>query len=467
MNLTQLFVVWRCRWRVIAAAVLFLVIATLIVCLALPKKYTASAALLVDTRGGDALSGNSDRQTPTQGLIATQADLVMSERVARAVVRSLNLAADPESHRTWLEETEGRGDETSYVAKNLLRKLEVKPNRDSNIINISYTGADAELSSRIANAFAQLTVATALELKVEPARQFSSWFDDRTVGLRRNLEAAQAKLSQFQRERGIIATGSQGQIDIETAKLSQLTQQLLYIQATRTETNSRQLQASNSAKTSPDVMNSPSIAELRVDIGKNEAYLNQLRTALGEKNPQVIAARDQLDTLKAQLESEMRSVAMTLTAGNEVNQRRESDLRAAAAAQRERVLALSKNSNELAVLQRDLENAQHALDQAAGLQAQTALESQIQQTNVYFLTSATEPPVPSSPKIRISVAVAAALGLLIGMGLALWLESKAPIVRSVDDLAVALDLPVIGAVSTARLQNTPTRRFGLLLAKAS
>ena len=44
-----------------------------------------------------------------------------------------------------------------------------------------------------------------------------------------------------------------------------------------------------------------------------------------------------------------------------------------------------------------------------------ALESQMQQTNMYVLTSATEPSLPSRPRLLLNTAVGAVFGLLLRM----------------------------------------------------
>lgn len=461
MNLTQLFAVWRGRWLTVVGCTVALMAIAYLVCLAMPNKYEAVSALLVDTVGGDALA-NRPSGANSQTVMATQSDLVTSERVARRVVATLGLVDQPRWKARWMDALDGAGDPAAGIATLLLKRLDVKPNKDSTVINISYKDSgDPKRTADIANAFAQATVDTMLELKVAPARQYAGWFVERTKGLRSDLDAAQAKLGAFQRAHGLINTSGGGQIDIETAKLSQLTQQLLEVQSTRTETNARQVQATGNAQTSPDVLNSPLNSALRADIARGEANLRQLQASLGDRNPQVLALQEQVSTLKAELEGEMRKVTRSLKANDEVGQRREGELRAAVAAQRDRVLELTRSSNELTVLQRDVSNAQQALDLVASKQAESSLQSQIQQTNVLLLTPAAEPATISSPKYFLATASAAALGLIVGLGLALLLEMRAPILRSADDLAIALDLPVIAVVSTFKRVSAGPRWLAL------
>ena len=55
-----------------------------------------------------------------------------------------------------------------WLADLLKKKLDVKPSRDSNVINIEFTGTDPGFAAAVANAFAQAYIDINLELKVEP-----------------------------------------------------------------------------------------------------------------------------------------------------------------------------------------------------------------------------------------------------------------------------------------------------------
>jgi uncharacterized protein involved in exopolysaccharide biosynthesis len=127
--------------------------------------------------------------------------------------------------------------------------------------------------------------------------------------------------------------------------------------------------------------------------------------------------------------------------------RRESDLRAALEAQKQRVLALKHNRDELDVLQNDVTSAQHNLDTVTERLSQSSLESQIQQANVQTLTIATEPLRPSSPKVILVVLTGILVGLVLGSGAVLLLEMISPRIRSEDELGKLLSVPLLGRIS--------------------
>ena len=81
--------------------------------------------------------------------------------------------------------------------------------------------------------------------------------------------------------------------------------------------------------------------------------------------------------------------------------------------------------------------------------SQTNIESQTNQTNIAVLNPATAPADRSKPMVLLHIRVSIFLGTLLGVGLALLLELSNRRVRSAHDLAEALELPVLGTISSA------------------
>ncbi len=192
-----------------------------------------------------------------------------------------------------------------WLAELLLKELKVTPARDSNIISIAYSGADPTFTAAIANGFAQAYIDVTIELKVEPARQYSRWFGDQGKSLRDNLEAAQAKLSAYQQEKGIVANDER--YDVETAKLSELSSQLIRVKAETSDARNKQKSGATGDKL-PEVMASSVVAGLRSEIARQEAKLQEAAGNLGKNHPQYLRMESELAALKQKLEAETQLV---------------------------------------------------------------------------------------------------------------------------------------------------------------
>lgn len=468
MTLTQLLSILKAR-KWIALAVFGIVITTtLVVSLLLPRQYTSTASVVVDVKP-DPISTLGYSVGTVPSFMATQVDILGSYRVAQRVIRDLKLLESPQIRQQWQEETEGEGSIEQWLVDLLQQKLEIIPSRESNVINIAYSSPDPRFAAGLANAFAQAYIATVLELRVNPAKQYASFFDVRSKDAREALERAQAKLSAFQREKGIIA--SDERLDVENARLNELSSQLVMIQAVAAESRSRQAQAQGTAGDKmQEVLNSPVVSNMRVEIARNEANLQQLNARLGDRHPQVIEAKANLAELRSRMDAEISRVTGGVSVTSTINSQREAQVRKELEMQRGKVLRMKEVRDEGQVLMREVENAQRAYDAVMTRLTQSGLESQTTQSYVNMLSTAEPASIPSSPKILLNMALSIILGALLAVGAALLLEVLDKRVRAPADVVANLGLPVIGYmpkpdakryIAGRRLTLTQQRAIGL------
>lgn len=447
MNPLQILLILRAHWKVALGVAFATVALTLVVTLLLPKKYTATTSVLVDIKSPDPVAA-----LIMPASLSTQLDIITSQRVALKVIRTLGLAESPAVRAQWVEATDGKGTVEAWLADLLLRGLAVTPARESNIVGISYTGAEPTFAATVVNGFAQAYIDVTIELKVEPARQYARWFGEQGKAMRENLEKAQATLSAFQREKGIV--GRDEQLDVETTKLANLSAELVRVQSEINSVRSKQ-QSGSAGDMLPEVTSNPVVAGLRSDINRQEARLQETGLNLGNNHPQYLRMQSELSALKQKLEAEMRRVTGGFSASRTVGTDSEGALRAAIEAQKKKLLEIRTQRDELAVLQRDVDAARSAYDTVTRRFTETDLTSQSTQANVTVLTPALVPLEPSFPKpLPKTMAMAAALSIVFGAGAAFLLEMLNRRIRSSNDLTEALSLPVLGVIARAR----PRRR---------
>jgi chain length determinant protein EpsF len=444
MTFGQFLAILRARWWVVLLIIAAAVGTTLVVSLLLPKQYKATGSVVIDFKP-DPLSTVMFGGMASPAFMATQVDIVQSDRVAQRVVRNLKLAQNPQIRSQWQDETNGQGSIESWLGSVFQRNMDVQPSRESSVISISYRAPDPRFAAALANAFVQAYIDTSLELRVDPARAYSGFFETRTKDAREALEAAQTRLSTFQKEKGIVA--SDERLDIENSRLNELSSQLTALQALAAESSSRQTQAQGAqGDRITEVLNNGLILGIKSDISRGEARLRELSTRYGDAHPLVQETKANLDELRSRLEMETRKVTSSVSLTNNVNRSRESDVRVALDAQRQKVLALKAVRDEGLVIIRDVENAQRAYDAIQQRFTQTSLESQTTQSNINVLSQAAPPLEPASPKVLLNTVLALFVGTLLAVSTALALELRDRRVRSVDDITAAIELPVIGVM---------------------
>ncbi len=444
MTFVQFLAILTARKWVALLVLLVTVLSTLGVSLRLPKQYTASASVLIDLKP-DPVSAVIYSGTASPGFMATQVDIIKSDRVAQRVVSNLKLADNPQIRQQWMDATNGKGNMSVWLADSFQKNMDVVPSRESSVINISYRAQDPVFAAGLANAFAQAYIETTLQLRVDPARQYSNFFESRAKEARDQLEKAQAKVSAFQASKGIIANDER--LDVENARLNELSSQYTMLQAIAAESRSRQSAAQSSqGDRMQEVLSNNIVSQLKADLNRNEARLKELSTRLGDAHPQVEEMRASIGELRARLDAETRKVTGGVTVTNTINVQRTAEIKAALEAQRSKVLRMKGVRDEGSVLMRDAENAQRSYDAVVQRYTQTNLEGQTTQSSVNLLQQASEPSEPSSPKILLNTLLSFFMGSLLAMGTVLLLEVRDRRVRSVDDVVAALDLPVLGVL---------------------
>jgi len=389
--------------------------------------------------------------------MATQVDIIGGDLVAQRVVKMLKLDVGEEVKTAWINATDGRGNLEEWVAKGLQSGLLVQPSRESNVINITYKGNDAENVAQVANAFAQAYLETNLSLKTEPARLYASWFDEQTKISRTKLEDAQARLSDYQQKAGIVSADERA--DYETSKLSQISAQLTAVQGETTDSQSKR---NARGDTVAEVMQSSLINSLKGDIARLEAKVSENNVNLGVNHPLRQRAEAELASLRSRLATESSRITASIETAYRVGKDRERELQGAVGAQKARVLALNKQRDELNVYRRDVEAAQRAYETVSQSASQTRLQSLTNQTNVSRLNTATAPLDPSSPKVSMILLIAAFVGTLLGVGFALVFELMNRRIRSNEDLTQMLDLPVLANISSSNIKRRMIKGQGHL-----
>ena len=448
MSPELLFAALRARIRLLLLVAGATVLAAAAVSFALPKSFEAHALLLVDaSREEQSLSNVLVPPRERVGQMQTQTDILRSERVARRALRDLGLAQDPAQLAAFAE-AGGAGAIEDWLVEGLRQRLEVETSQ-SNVIRLGYASRDPEHSARVVNAYAKAYLDTMLELRVEPTRQAALWFDEQLQSLRANLERAQERLTRYHRREGIISADERA--DVENARLSELSAQLVKAQEQTYDLRAREQQARAGAlERLPDVLASESVRKLKADVAAGEARLRELATQAGPGHPEHQRRSAEVQSLRERLEAESARVVAGIANARRQSEQREAQLGAALAAQRARLLELKESRNELAVLTRDVETAQRTYEAALQRAVVSQVESRASQTNAALLSPAVAPRKPARPRIVLNIALALGAGVLLGAGLVVLLEMFDRRVHTSADLLAAAEAPLLGELSAWR-----------------
>ena len=223
--------------------------------------------------------------TPLQGMVApsfmaTQVDIIKSDRVAAARGRSCCRRTRPPTRRLARDRRRRSPRPKRWLAANLQTGLDVKPARETNIINMTWIGrSPAEAAARRRTRSRRPTSRPTWTSRPSPRQEVHGWFDEQVKFARDRLEKAQQKLAAYQEKAGVISADG---VDMESQRLNELSSQLTMVQGQLTDVaNKRNAGASSVAET----MASPLINSLKADIAKQEARIQEASANPGRPPP--------------------------------------------------------------------------------------------------------------------------------------------------------------------------------------
>jgi polysaccharide biosynthesis transport protein len=460
MKLTQTLSILRARRWLVFGVLMSTVAGGLAITFLLPPRYVATVSLVVDTKSTDPVTGALMPLPLLPTYVATQVDVIASHNVALKVVDKLKLAQLIEVREQFHAATGGAGSVRDWLADQLLRQIDVRPSRESSVININYAASNPLSAAQLANAFADAYIQASLELKVDPARRQTGWFEGQVSELRASLEKSQEKLSAYQQESGILGSEAD-RLDVENARLAELSTQLVAAQRAMYEAETRQKQMSSAATRQrvdelPDVISNALVQSLKAERVRAEARLAEVGGRYDKNHPQYLSAEAELESLKSKLEAEVNTAKGSIVQTAQIARRQVAELQQALDRQKARALELSRQRDKLAVLTREVESARSAYDSSMQRHTQVRLESRLDQTDIAVLNAAIPPLVPTFPRIPLNIVLSVFIGLLLGAGAAVLLEMMNRRIRSRDDLSYAAGVPVLAEI--ARISTRKDKR---------
>ncbi|MCZ7559965.1 MAG: chain length determinant protein EpsF [Burkholderiaceae bacterium] len=450
MNFRQFLGVLRARSLLVGTVFGAVIALVTVASLVMTPRYTATAQMLIDVKTPDPIAGQVLPAHLLTSYIATQVELMTSERVALRVVDTLGLADRSDWVNRLADEANANSSPEAIrlgLARLLLKDLKVRPSKDTNLLVVSYASHDRRSVAAVANEFVQAYTDTIVEMRIQPARQTREFFAEQSKQVREELARAQAKLSEFRRSKGIATTDEKD--DVENMRLQELSAQLTAIQAARIEAGRKHEAVVGGRRTAdvPEVLANPLIQSLKGQLAIAEARLRERSAVLGEAHPEIARIRQEVESLTQRLGVETANITGSLERNFQVNSAREAEIRGALERQRAIVLANKTAREQLAVMQKDVDAAQRAYDALITRVSQASLESRATQANVALVSTATTPLLPSSPNIPLNLSIGVVFGALLGVISALLAESLNSRVRFAEDLERVTGSPVVGELS--------------------
>jgi succinoglycan biosynthesis transport protein ExoP len=492
--LKSLFRIIMRNWRLIAVTCLLGVAVAASVIVILPKKYTATASVFVDFLHP---AGLITQMAPaTLGLVdpaATQSqiDILQSERVAVGAIKQADLFNNPEellwefpliTGINWVARKIGLlNPETQYDLERALVEAVIADTKvqragtgtgkgqETFVLEVAFDAPDPALAARMANAIVSTYLTDQLEARFDMAKLANDWFTERLRGMQKSVAAAEQAAQKYKADNDItLVTGNKSISLVDEQNLAQAEENLTSTRSALADAQSRlatlnQIIASgNPLAAVSEVLASPTIQRLRgqvADLMQRQADLEQRGTLFGHYSMvQVRAAIAETQRLTMDELGRIRSGTQNdiISAGGKIAQLEQ---------QRDTIAESLKKTKAKAIHAAELDRealAVRTLYESFMNQFQVTTQAQSYPVSEARRVTVAEPPVHSSRKKGLILAIGGAIGLLSGCGLA-WLVENAGYVKTGQELEELIGAPFLGTLPriNARSISKDKKQLGL------
>ena len=438
------------RYGIILLSLLLVFMTAAVITYVMPKKYESEATIEVKPRAAgisplgaqlNELSG-AGRMTPQ--FFGTEFEKIKSRNSLEKVVQNLELVnrwgVDKETALNILKgivNTQNiRGTDLISIRVRHTNKVDARDIAEE--VAQSYRQYRAEIESRDAeNALQELNKAVRnQEDKVEERRKVLSTIV-RTKGIIYKGDDSfygQTGVDEDQGARSALM--AYNELEQEKRKLeSQISSLLKY--------DSDQLMVYAAGLDLPDNI----IRNLYPQYLEGKRQLDGLRiNGLGAKHPTVLAAVEQINNMKRQLDEGVVNLRATLTAQLDLATDRLKSVESMKDETREEAIKRGLDAQDYVDAKRDFETDQDLLQTMKLKQMGETISSKMPPETVIMHDSPVISESPVSPNVTLNLVLGAVVGLIFGVGIAFFLEYLDTSVKTLEDVERYLQVPVLAVI---------------------
>src|SRR4030066_643231 len=451
MNINQYWEIIKARKLIVIIAFLTTVITTAIGSMLIPPKKEATATVVIDYDSSNPMNLSLQPVIPQSvEYINTQIEIIKSRNIAVRVIDYLKLDRHTDIIDAFNSEKKAGPDIKVWLADSYLSKaLKVEPARDTRFLYIKFYSSDPAFSAAVANTYARAYAAYNLELKVQPFKDAGKWFSEKLENVKTKSDKASEELLEFQKKKGVVSVEGK-YYDDALQRLDQINRELVDAKAKHYEATvalRRMNDKKGAYESLPEVISNAFIQNLKTEKIRLEMSLSELSGKVGKKHPRYERNLSELETIKSKLNAEIKNIIDAIKQDYDSARIRVSNLQKALASHKSEVLNLNISRYEIDSLSRESESFKNTYDTVLQKFNESALQSDINRTNVFLIDMAVAPTDKYSPKFTLNMALAVMVGLFLGIGLAFFFDYMDDTIKSEEVIEKDFGIPVLGTIS--------------------
>ena len=469
---------FRRRLRLFGAIVVTILVFTIVVTMNATPKYTATAAVMLDTRKAqvtdvkDVLSGPEGYDTSS--VVDTEVEVLKSRQLAERVVRALDLENDPEFNPSLRKPTgvaalkqnlkrmfgggSPRGAPLSPLAAQkqhegvvdaVMGGLQVSRQGLTYVMNVGYESVSPAKAAIIANKWAELYLLEQMEAKFDATDQATKWLNGRIQALRGQVQRDEAEVQQYKIANNLLsasgATLTEQEISNYNLSLAQARAQVAEDEA-RLNTARQQLARGSTGEDVGEALGSPVIQDLRRQRSLLSAQMADLNSKYGPRHPELLKAQRQLEDIDVQIKGEIERIVSNLQAKVQVSRERAGAISGSLGGARGALEANSRAMVRLGELQRNADASRTIYESYLKRFQETSTQEGAEKSDARVVSRAKIPLGQSSPKVNLNLALGLVIALGAGLGAVILAEMLDAGLATAEEVERSLGVAFLGGV---------------------
>ena len=417
------------------------VVGTVIWTFAQTPIYEGAVKVLIDREPPRVVNIQDVQPTETASLdyYQTQYEIIKSRPVVARAIESLGLARRMP-----------RLAKANDPVASLLRVVKVEPKRNTRLVDIKVQDPDPQLAADVANGIAKAYTRYNLESKLLSTREALVWLSENMNELKAKVQDSEVALQKYREKAGIV--GMEQQRNITSQKMMDLNRAFLEAQAQRLAVESRLKELVPLVKgnvqsglllTSRD---SPLLQKLIADYSNLEVDLSKALRTYKDKHPEVLKIQSQMSQVQERMQAEIQAALKSVEAEYRVAKGREDSLAGRIEQVKREALDLNDKEIQYSALSRETSSNQQLYDVVLKRVKETGLSGGLETNNIRIVEDALVPNVPVRPRPLLNIALALVVGVMLGAGLAFFLEYFDNTIKTPEEVERYLGLTTLGVV---------------------
>ena len=442
----------RIRKTVILAVFLLVVITATLVTFILPESFVSTTRIRVDRDVSD-IAGLMPSQYPSgydPYFIQTEFEVIQSELILSNVVQSLNLQVQ------WGKKFAGGERLKTQEAMGLLKgRMDLRPVRNTSLIEIRVYSESADEAARIANAIAE----TYRDYRLDQSRQLAMGgirvLEDRFEEQEKKVQKAQQEVDELRRKLEISeadAAGTQPGPLIEAETLRRLEglrieKEALYVQEDKLVQKLKETPPAELKMVLPTAISDPQLAELLQQLNFVQQERIRLKKDLTDDHPAVRTATAQIEDIEGKISQRADGIIKGLEVRVASIKEHLDSLKTNVATAKQVDIAKAEKSRPYFEAKQRLEEVMRFRSILNMKLASEKIDVAIARTKMVEIVDRATPAMrPVRPNKPLNIVLGVVIGLIVGVGLAFFIEYLDTSVKTIDDVERALQSPVLGVI---------------------